>query len=452
MSQVKGALARYNSDPDSIPDAIYDNTGGGWADIAGTAVEGGRNLNKSLPQTPGDATSALDHFKHIVGERHKVLRDSSGNNFVLLNYAYANTPSVSIEYSIEGVTVAANGALDFSDAHKAGDTAVFTPPSTGFYYASYSWQNSAGAPVQSVTDEPVAYNAATMYVFKTSLVVAGSLSLKYFQSVTPLPAPISVNDPSLGRLAVGNTVVPSQEITVDYDVADWRQIVHDSAPSSSVVRVPLNTVESAQSVYSLVTTAPDMAFNTTVLPATNWAAPASTAWINYRTGDIDYSQVAPSVVLPNAARARLSYRTTSNWAIQPSVAASSYYAYASSRTIFERWREFYWNPGDQIMYFHASEAGKTIMVSFTVGGSKVTNQIMTIGAKLIPAPLAISASGFATAGSKIAAVNFIDSTGATPVAADALTSVRGVSVRARAAWIQSGQYTQEVAEMYRPLN
>ncbi len=504
MSQVKGTLARYNSDPASIPDAIFDRApGGGWND-PDIAVEGSRNRNFSLPKTDADYdSSALGHFKHIVGERHKVLQDNSGNKFVLLNYAYTNTPQVSVPDLIEGVRVSSTGMLDFTDAIKASDGSAFTTPTAGFYYVSYSFQTplTVGPPptyaLQSVDDEPIAFVASpgNMQVFQGAQgkkVVDGPIALKIFttKSASP-PSPIDADDLARGFLAVDASFVTGQEVAVDYDVLDWRWLVEDisstvptiksnpplAGPAPATARdvkltipflgTPVTTAPSGKALYALTMPAPDAQG---VLPKDErrglWtAAPGAVG--NDVVLDVDQTSATydiadsigtnkPPMVAP---RVRTSYWATHGWAQQLSVAAKSYYAFDTNRATTEKWREFYWQPlsdstgtvtSSNIMYFHASEAGKTIMVSFLSGTNKVTNQIMTIGAKLLPRPNLPNMPNFES-NNQVSAVNFIDASG-NPVAADAIQSVRGVSVRSRSAWIQNGEYTQEVAEMYRPLN
>jgi prepilin-type N-terminal cleavage/methylation domain-containing protein len=88
---ARSILARYESQPGLVPDGVYDflatavsaTNPSGWNDFAG-AVEGTAIRNSSLPAGPrdmGDADptndTALERFRRIVGERHRVLVDNT---------------------------------------------------------------------------------------------------------------------------------------------------------------------------------------------------------------------------------------------------------------------------------------------------------------------------------------------------------------------------------------
>lgn len=517
MAQVKGALARYSSDPASIPDAIYDNT----SVNDDVAVEGSRSRNASLPNTLLESDfnlSALGHFKHIVGERHKVLTYTETGStpvprkFVLLNSAYSGTPSVSVADSIEGVRVDNTGKLDFSDATKASDDSQFTPVA-GFYYASYSFQPriSAGppptyGPLQSVIDEPVSTaSLSSMQVFQgttNAKVVSGPVTLQVFTNRSA-PAAQPTGDPNApfrGFLFVDSNLASGQEVVVDYNVLDWRWLVEDSAatiptiknnspvtaasviardvklsvpflgtpqPAPVVPPAPAPTPTPDPALYALVMPAPAASGQVTAIPRGGKWTPTvggTDVVLDVSSASATYDIADNAGVAMIAPRVRTSYWASHGWAQQLSVAASSYYAFDPNRTTYdpagkaiEPWREFYWGPlsdstlagkSDNTLYFHASEAGKTIMVSFLNGTNKVANQIVTIGSRIKNAPASVP-SGF---GSKVAEAILAESNGDPAGAVTALTSVRGVSVRARTAWQQGSDYTQEVAEMYRPLN
>ena len=504
MAQVKGALARYTNDSASIPDAIYDNTGVN-DDVA---VEGSRSRNASLPNTLLESDfnlSALGHFKHIVGERHKVLTYTETGStpvtrkFVLLNYAYSGTPSVSVADSIEGVRVDNTGKLDFSDATKASDDSQFTPVA-GFYYASYSFQPriSAGppptyGPLQSVIDEPVSTaSLSSMQVFQgttNAKVVSGPVTLQVFTN-RPAPAAQPTDDPNApfrGFLFVDSNLASGQEVVVDYNVLDWRWLMEDtsatvatnksnpplSAPAPATARdvklaVPFLGTPSAASaalsgraLYTLTMPAPNSQGQLSVNPRFGqWTGTAGTVGtdvvLDVSSASATYDIADNAGVAMIAPRVRTSYWASHGWAQQLSVAASSYYQYDAARATNgfpqEPWREYAWSGAgtsdSNTLYFHASEAGKTIMVSFLNGTNKVANQIVTIGSRIKNAPASVP-SGF---GSKVAEAILAESNGDPAGTVTALTSVRGVSVRARTAWQQGSDYTQEVAEMYRPLN
>lgn len=571
MAQVKGTLARYSSDPASIPDAVYDNTdtytdpstnqtSAVWTDLLNAAVEGSRSRNTSLPTTPlpnppktleqvaedNFNASALGHFKHIVGERHKVIfytdttvTPSVTRSFVLLNHAYyyrtpdstktpnpgIRNPKVSTAETIEGARVDENGKLNFADAVYASDGAPLpTPLQAGIYYASYSWQNTVGGPLQSIVDELVDMTplpdpitgAVNIKVFQSARVVAGPIDMKVFfpKLLPPTIPPVNADAPFRGFLPV-DPALQGKEVVVDYDVLDWRWLVEDTnatvptsknnpplrAPAPVTARdvklsVPfLGKPQSAPVLPFPVAPVPDAALYALVMPAPDasgqlsvdarggkWTGTAGVIGtdvvldVNSASATYDIAvgpyTSPPDPVPMTAPRVRTSYWASHGWAQQLSVAASSYYVFDGKRPkgISEKWREFYWRPlnndgtpssNSGRLYFHSSEAGKTIMVSFTNGTTKYANQIVTIGSRFVPAPSGAEFPNMTTpaaAGNEIfttqglvAVAELIDGSG-NPIPADALTSVRGVSVRARTAWQQGSDYTQEVAEMYRPLN
>lgn len=561
MAQVKGNLARYSSDPASLPDAIYDrvyDAGTGtlrWNEVPDTAVEGSRTRNNSLPKTLSEDDfqgSALSRFKHIVGERHKVISytDTTVNppvtrSFVLLNYAYyyrtpdatqnpdpgIRNPKVSTAETIEGARVDENGKLNFADATYASDGAPLpTPPQAGIYYASYSWQATAGGPLQSIADELVnmAPDASgNVKVFQpaqpSSRVVAGPIDMKvFFPKLPPPPDPANPFDPGMpfrGYLPV-DPALKGREVVVDYDVRDWRWLVEDTTATVSTSKtnpVVSNAAINAGTARDIKlsvpflgtpqptpvtlpapapTPTPDPDLYALAMPAPDdsgqiFSNALGGKWTPTVGGDgavvLDVSSASATYNVDDgtgnpmiAPRVRTSYWASKGWAQQLSVAASSYYAYDPNRTKVEPWREFYWQPlsdpantttfgqsSGKPLYFHASEAGKTIMVSFAKDPAKtgdpdvkVSNQIVTIGSRLYDAaaegiPTGASPGAFAVKGSKVAKAILLDplSVNGDPATnAKALTSVRGVSVRARTAWQQGSDYTQEVAEMYRPLN
>ena len=59
-------------------------------------------------------------------------------------------------------------------------------------------------------------------------------------------------------------------------------------------------------------------------------------------------------------KARVAYKTRDSWAQQLSVAASAYKPYVTDNR--EPWRDYYLGD-DNYIYFHASEAGKTVSIS-----------------------------------------------------------------------------------------
>lgn len=227
----RDVLARFSSEPGLAPDAVYDdkeNQPGVYNDFAG-AVVGTISRNDSLPgsrkeedvtgvQGTRDITgTALGHFRRIVGERHTVLADQSGNKYILLRHPYVPDPSgitpnqypnpksveIYIEDRVNGVRVDGQGYLDFREARLASDNSAFfdveipatLPPAGGdtrrppagmrsplppppppvplpppiirpvpggvTYYVSYRYKKNVDGRLrmQGVTDEPLYYRA-----------------------------------------------------------------------------------------------------------------------------------------------------------------------------------------------------------------------------------------------------------------------------------------------------
>lgn len=140
---------------------------------------------------------------------------------------------------------------------------------------------------------------------------------------------------------------------------------------------------------------------------------------------------------------RVSYLTRDQWAQQLSVAAAAYKPYVSGQ--IEPWRDYYLDANNGIIYFHASEAGKSVMVtySYRVGSGALAttitmrNRLLTIEDDPVQAPSALTTSGFASQ------LQLTD-TDSNPLSGNLLSisSVRGASVTVRTAWLDGSRYTQ----------
>jgi len=140
---------------------------------------------------------------------------------------------------------------------------------------------------------------------------------------------------------------------------------------------------------------------------------------------------------------RVSYLTRDQWAQQLSVAAAAYKPYVSGQ--IEPWRDYYLDANNGIIYFHASEAGKSVMVTYSYqsgsGASATTitmrNRLLSIEDDPVQAPSALTTSGFASQ------LQLTDIDG-NPLSGNLLSisSVRGASVTVRTAWLDGSRYTQ----------
>ena len=187
-------LARFDKQPNLIPDAIHDYSDRDndpttvlasdpkWKDSSAGAVVGTALRNNSLPKgtvndlNGGYEQSALGHFKNIVGER----QSSSSSGVVLTQYPF-ETITIFNEDKVTGVRILSDGTLDFSQSKLASNDAVFSttaipsayrydtsdPLKVGntVFYVSYRWLEdltpSTPPPVDlrisGTDDEPMIY-------------------------------------------------------------------------------------------------------------------------------------------------------------------------------------------------------------------------------------------------------------------------------------------------------
>ena len=165
-----------------------------------------------------------------------------------------------------------------------------------------------------------------------------------------------------------------------------------------------------------------------------------------RAGKVTFS------VANSESKARVAYRTRDSWAQQLSVAASAYKPYvAGSR---EPWRDYYLGD-DNYIYFHASEAGKTVNVSYLTtdgGGSTIVARPFVIDQQIIATPTGVPAS-FADSG-QVSRAQLTNFSGGVLGSAD-LVSIQGISgnsVTIRTAYINGDKYAQTLLTSNRGTN
>lgn len=372
------------------------------------------------------------------------------------------------------------------------------------YYVSYRWTIGSGSNIQQgVVDEPinipaddlwandintygvnskvntvlqgvVAYNNANIHV------VAGSVQVKVRVDLARLPG--TSDQAELGYLpipilsdgaATPNYFHLQTPIYAEYLIPDhsssspadqfeygWRNIFNQSvANGSDEVFLPVHLLDktAVKAVALNTQTSPD----TVLLPI----MPASSS--DFTLGKVSFAGSGGNQV-------RTTYRGTDSWARQISVTAASYVPYVNeadfgstpytlrnySRSVMpaadpthyylphEFWREYYWEPGSDTIYFHVSEAGKMMGVSFIDSAGKIwLNQVATIK----ETPEATPNANFAA--SKAVTLQFVDPNNPNnPLTVSSILGVRGVGVMARTAWLNGDQYDQAVVTGYRVAN
>jgi hypothetical protein len=277
------------------------------------------------------------------------------------------------------------------------------------------------------------------------------------------------------QLANDDFIYPT--VSLNYTVRDWRWLIDDDAPQANTgeVTTPIRFYDSERlfadelGLETENTTKPVMALlletdnagNTN--PRFGWwdqndgvdtSPDTALTAVDRKTGVINYDN--PTAV-GNAPRARTSYWTLDGWAQQIAVAARTYVPYYDSPSLarpeFEReqWREYYWEgPGNSVLYFPPSEAGKTVLVTFEYEEStdnyKTQTGVVTIQDRFeagVPAGVFGGLARRAQITERGVAYNNVT----------AILAVQGLSVQARTAWIENNaRYTHAEAIGYRKLD
>lgn len=377
------------------------------------------------------------------------------------------------------------------------------------YYVSYQWGYAGSTHFNLVVGEPLSLPDDTlwpgtipddnyvMHVLQGAIagdggspqVLAGSVkvtlrvALSFYDSITgamsvfpnTFPTPqdpntyVTANNAELGYVpimpsTVGLVFVPKVPIYADYEVSDWRTLLNQNVTDSSGnVTLPVNLLNPSFSVLGLGFDANNQAQPTVVSPAP----------VDDKSGQVTYASANVPV--------RTAYQGLDGWASQISATAKSYvpyvstvgllnvpnyrisYSYSSGTTTSsynsanaaryflprEPWREYYW-PGGSIIYFHPSEAGKSVSISYTVAGNTTVynKQLKTIASTIISMP--IPNQDFAPTG-QVVALQLLDGSGNT-VTPDAIIGVRGAGIVARTAWLNGSTYEQSVVTGYRTAN
>ncbi len=489
-------LARTAGKPNSVPDAIYDGDAAGvWQDTP-LAMVGTPNRNGSLPSSPLPASftaSALGRFKYIEGERHTVRVNGAGTaKWILLNHPApaGSTIWVDQEEEIQGVQIDEDGKLNFTYAiDSSGNPFVSTTTNRPgqqpdnksssvtdpinfnvVYYVSYKWVD--GGSIHGVIDEPIKlYDriwtgtdgiVAQGIINTGDRIIPGSVKVRYRQRLgsTVLADPgassgyYNVTD---GQVldASSNPVnlTAGKTYRFSYNVSDWRWLVDDgNVPSTSgSVQLPIKNLDE-QPVWGVQTVIGDAGVPSLLTP--------TLARANYKNGTVPYAG-------GNGLRYRTVYRALDGWSQQLSVAAKSYIPFYEDADFGgtrpaalprEPWREYFRTTTGNQLFFHPSEAGKTVSVSYvTTAGVKVNNVVLTIdnieSSAVPPAGFfgSYDNNGTPQTNDKVAYTTITDPMGNPATNVAAILSVQGLSVQARTAWQNADRYNQVIVPAYRTL-
>ena len=256
--------------------------------------------------------------------------------------------------------------------------------------------------------------------------------------VVTLP-PVYADGPPISSL------MPTAKISIDYLVPSWSILFNQSvANDAGQVSLPVSLLDNNFSVLGLATQSNDNS------PAA-FATPTS---VDYTTGQVTYPVAVKDTPI------RTVYQGLDQWATQISPSAQSYIPFENSGTLsgfratgnpgqyflpHEPWREYLFASGDNVIYFHTSEAGKTVQVNFIpTGSTQPIKQVLTIDKAIGKYGVT---TDYASTG-YVARLQLKDING-NAVQADGILGINGLGIVARTAWLNGSNYQQSVVEGYR---
>jgi prepilin-type N-terminal cleavage/methylation domain-containing protein len=521
---VPHATYDYDATLTSSP-GYFSDFGGA---VVGTANRNS-SLPNDPPRPPFDTPgvhntdfgqSSLSRFRRIVGEKHKVVQ----GNYVLTNFAIHEVDPIRayrerevLNVQIRNVPSSTDtGELDFTDAVLADDTSTAfnerAASATGdpvrppilinsrpreeiTFYVSYRWVGPNGR-INGVVDEPkefpnpAGWNAndhdpgrVLQSFIGTNRVIPGSVRVWYREPITVSP---TNEEKERGFVPIPGLGAGS-EVSIDYTVDDWRTLIVDSSP----ITIPEDAPATAKFPRLITTPTRDVSTDADVRSLLiGYKADGSFSGPLVGEWDVDNDAYTGNIIdvkpklghvmfdindsgTPNAAllapRARVLYRNIDGWAQQTSVAAKSYIPYVGTPSGTdlhprEPWREYLQDTNGRL-YFHASEAGKTVMVSFEYLDANnvyrtVNGQLVTIKDDLsFKAPTDLpgfrgeykNKSNTNETPIDVAEAQLTDLTGNAATNVTAILSVQGVSVQSRSAWYEGSRYSQVTLGAYRSL-
>ncbi|BCM93423.1 hypothetical protein IAD21_05314 [Abditibacteriota bacterium] len=489
----RAALVRVGNEP---PLAVYDTKDGSqwdWQDgvsVNGVfeprAVLGSARRGYSLPRT-NEADfdrSALGSLRAIVGERATVAQQENGDLFVLTQFPIfgdsLDPTQVRVwkREALEGVVIDNAGLLNFDNARYASSGEPFVPPTGAIYYVTFRYHDNNALwgvkdiPVLATTNTVVVPDAAPAETgpSASTRVIAGNVTTT---CAWPVEAPIAANDEGNNKRGLvglsGTAIAAGDAVYVDYQ-ADWGWILQAGVPDAVPEQTPTGATRPRQislgapyiedratnSIYTLCQTRKNGKPN---LIEASWGEnqnlSGSQKLYTPTTSDLRAGRVTFETGNLAAgetfAGARVAFRTRDGWAQQLSVAASAYKPFGcgpstpSYLEAGEPWRDYVPDATNATLYFHASEAGKSVLVtySYTDGTMQTTlrDRLLTIeddASQPTGLPTGFAPSGYA------AQLVLTDANGdaLAPSALVSISSVRGASVSVRTAWLDGSRYTQ----------
>ena len=406
----------------------------------------------------------------------------SAGSMIYVSYRYSNAAGT---WGVSNEALPITTAIDASNipARLSDATLTVTPPTT-----------TRGASVNYDTANPTKTGEVAEIVDVRVKRLSG---VGAFGSSTSDPAPGTTNYPNVNQVGdarLGLVRIPSSvttaTVTVDY-IADWSFLLQDGPPlltanatypalpaspppppDVSYRQIALGTPfiedQAPASVYSLLidSNVPYRSYY-----GTDQVEPAPINRLvradNPRQREDELRSGKVTFIVENsAARARVAYQTRDSWVKQLSVAAAAYKPYVANGA--EPWRDYYLG-NDNYLYFHASEAGKTISVSYrtTDDTGPLIDRPFVLSSEIIDTPTGSPANvpaSFASSG-RVSRVKLTDAQGRTlpdnptlPTSATdpqqllSIQAVKGISVTSRTAYINGTQYKQALLTTTRGAN
>ena len=453
-------LARYAAQPGLVPDAIteYGTEGAAaqWRDGKLGAVAGSARRNNSLPinNIQDFNSSALGHFRQIYGERHVV----SASEVVLTQFPIGLNPPVATpttslrayrEDFLGEVKINSAGALDSTNAKNSDGTPYPTTiPAGTKFYVSYRWIEGGKIWCANEEFQSSLNNSANQSVRAGVTFIAGEIEVRVQTPFTPTNID---ND----RGAFVATGLAGKTIALDYAVKDWRWMVHEGIPtitpeeppatmtkprSINLSVRPLDDTESPY-IYTLFTS------QYPTLPTPAQFEP------NAKAGQVVFDV---NTLPTESPRTRIVYRSLDNWAQQLSVAAKNYLLnFGTSSSIIEPWRDcvLVKSSDRTLLYFAASEAGKSVSISYSYDDASATDKV--VDGRIFNIKDDILDLNIPAIGNRVSELELTDINGGALSSGTPLTAIQkiqGVSVQTRTAWIDGTRFNQTSTTGFRGTN